>query len=94
MSTGQVMVSGVGVATTSNRGFTPEEIADRCIEKLMYVSEDAPPEVKEQAKAFKDRMHTVISFYMEEAIKNDRVTICAKLNSSGQSELANIIRRL
>jgi len=94
MSYGQMMVSGVGVVTTNNRGFTPEEIADRCVEKLMYVSEDAPPAIKDQAKAFKERMRAVIAFYMEEAIKNDRATMYTKLAQAGHSELADIIRRL
>jgi hypothetical protein len=94
MSDGQMMVSGVGVATTSHRGFTPEEIADRCVDKLMYVSEDAPPAIKDQAKAFKDRMRVVVAFYMQDAIKNDRVTMYNQLAQAGHSELADIIRRL
>ena len=94
MSEGQMMVSGVDVVTTSNRGFTPEEVANRCVEKLMYVSENAPPEIKDQAKAFRDRMFVVVAFYMHEAIKNDRVTMYNKLAQAGHSELANIIRRL
>lgn len=94
MSYGQMLVSGVNVSTTSNRGFTPEEIADRCVEKLMHVSEEAPPEVRDQAKAFKERMRVVIAFYMKDAIKNDRVTMYNQLAQAGHSELAEIIRRL
>ena len=75
-------------------GFTPEEIADRCVDKLMYVSEDAPPAIKDQAKAFKDRMRVVVAFYMQDAIKNDRVTMYNQLAQAGHSELADIIRRL
>ena len=31
----------VEVQTTSNRGWTPEELADRALEKLLHVSKDA-----------------------------------------------------
>ena len=33
----------VDVETTLNRGWTPEEVAHRCVNKLMSVSENAPP---------------------------------------------------
>jgi len=33
-------------------------------------------------------------FYMKEAIKSDRTTICAELQKQGHAELANIIRKL
>ena len=34
----------VSVETTLNRGWTPEEVAHRCANKLMEVSENAPPD--------------------------------------------------
>jgi hypothetical protein len=35
----------VNVHTTENRGFTPEEIAKRCSDKIVEVSETASPEL-------------------------------------------------
>ena len=32
----------VTVGTTNNRGHTPSEVAEMCVNKLMYVSENAP----------------------------------------------------
>ena len=43
----------VSVQTTDNRGFTPEEVAKRCTEKIVDVSQDAHPAIREQAEAFK-----------------------------------------
>ena len=31
----------VGVRTTENRGFTPEELAQQCVEKVISVSDTA-----------------------------------------------------
>ena len=43
----------VNVHTTQNRGFTPEEIASRCADKIIQVSDNAAPEIQEQARAYK-----------------------------------------
>ena len=43
----------VDVHTTNNRGFTPEEVAKRCADKIVEVSDKATPEIREQARAFK-----------------------------------------
>ena len=42
----------VKVQTTNNRGFSPDEVAERCVEKLISVSDDAHPAIRDQAKAF------------------------------------------
>jgi len=46
-------VGNVMIATTSNRGHTPEELAERCAERLISVSQDAHPALRDQALAFK-----------------------------------------
>jgi len=84
----------VTVKTTQNRGFTPEEVAERCAEKLISVSENAHPAIRDQAKAYKAQMETIIAFYMREAIKSDRTTIHNALTDAGHPQLADAIRRL
>ena len=41
----------VKVQTTNNRGFSPDEVAERCVEKLISVSDTAHPAIRDQAKA-------------------------------------------
>ena len=84
----------VSVQTTDNRGFTPEEVAKRCTEKIVDVSQDAPPAIREQAEAFKHHLEKVIAFYMKEAIKSDRTTVCNAIKDAGYDTLAEHIRRL
>ena len=91
---GKMNAGIVDVHTTSNRGFTPEEIADRCLDKIVHVSESAPPVIKEQALAYKGRLRHVLSHYMREAIKSDRTTMYNALVEAGQKDLAEAIRRL
>jgi len=46
---GTILDGEVKVITTSGRGFTPEELADRALDKIMYVSKDTNPLIRDQA---------------------------------------------
>ena len=84
----------VSVKTTSGRGFTPQEVAERCADKLMYVSDSAPKEIRDQARAFKAQIQAVIAQYMIEAIASDRTTVYNAVVDAGHPQLAELIRRL
>lgn len=87
-------VGSVMVHTTTGRGFTPEEVAERCVQKILHVSDSATPEVKAQAEAYRNQLLAVITLYMKEAIRSDRTTIINALNRAGQKDVANHIRSL
>lgn len=84
----------VSVKTTSGRGFTPEEVAARCADKLIFISDSAPREIADQARAFKAHIEKVVAYYMREAIASDRTTVYNALTDAGHPELAELIRRL
>jgi hypothetical protein len=84
----------VGVKTADNRGFTPEEVAETCVDKIMSVSDTAPPAIRDQAMAYKKNMQAVIAHYMKEAIRSDRTTVYNAIKDAGHPELAELIRRL
>ena len=84
----------VNVQTTQNRGFTPDEVAERCVEKLISVSDDAHPAIRDQAKAFQKHMEKVVAFYMREAIRSDLTTVYNALIDILHPKLADAIRRL
>ena len=84
----------IEVKTTSNRGWKPEELADRALDKLLHVSKDADEQVRAQALVFKEQIRQVLVFYMKEAIKSDRTTVYNALIDAAQPELAELIRRL
>lgn len=81
----------VKVLTTSGRGFTPEEIAERALAKIMHVGETAPPVIRDQALAFQDYIRGVLVYYMHEAINSDRTTQANKLREAGHPELVNVL---
>ena len=89
MSVGNVMVH-----TTDNRGFTPEEVAARCVDRIISISDQANPVLQQQAHAFKNNIEAVVAGYIKEAIQSDRTTIYNALNDAGEPKLAELIRRL
>ena len=84
----------VGVHTTHDRGHTPEEVAQRCVDKIISIGEETHPLIRDQATAFKEQMVKVVAHYMKEAIKSDRTTVYNELKNAGQPQLAELIRRL
>lgn len=79
------------VHTTQGRGHTPEELADFAMDKIMYVSKDANPLIKEQAEAFKGYIRQVLVKYLKQAVQSDRTTLANKLREAGHSDLIKIL---
>jgi hypothetical protein len=84
----------IGVKTTYNRGFTPDELAEQCVDKIISVSDTAHPGIRDQARAFSKHVETLVAYYMRQAIRSDRTTVYNALKDAGHPELAELIRRL
>ena len=62
-STSALLGGNVKVYTTSNRGFTPEEISERAVDKIISVGSQTHPVIREQAEAFKENIRKVSSLH-------------------------------
>ncbi len=82
----------VTVMTSSNGGHTPEQIAELCVERLIQISDSAPPEIAMQARAYRDRMLETILHYVRLAASEDRTTVITKLEQGGYHQLARQLR--
>ena len=89
LSTGDV--GSVKVMTTNNRGFTPEEIAERALDKIIFVGSQTHPAIRDQAEAFRENIRQVLVFYMHEAIRSHNVTLVNKFTQAGHPELTPIL---
>jgi hypothetical protein len=87
-------VGGFTVRTTSERGFTVEEIADNLLDKLIYISNNAPQPIRDQAQAYRSQIRPAIIHYMRQAVRSDRTTLAAELSKQGHHDMAEIIRKL
>ena len=90
----EIEVGSVRVITTENRGHTPEEIASLCAAQIVSVSDSAPPVIRDQARAYRNHLESILAFYMKEAIKSDRTTVCNAIKDAGHPDLSKLIRRL
>ena len=84
-------VGNVMVMATEGRGSTPEEIAERALDKIIYVGSNAHPAIREQAEAFKDSIRQVLVHYMHEAVRSHNVTLVNKFKQAGHPELIPIL---
>lgn len=84
----------VNVSTTNNRGFTPEEVAEQCVKKIISVSNNTHPALRDQAQAFSNHIEKVVAHYMKQAIRSDRTTVYNAIKDAGHPSLAELIRRL
>ena len=90
----KILPGNINVQTTSGRGHTPEELAKNAVYKIISISEDADPVLKQQAEAFRERMFYVIVKALEQAVKSDRTTLYNEFKNQGHDDVAEILRSL
>ena len=84
----------VGVRTTTGRGFTTDELAAQAADRIVSVSDAAPPAIRDQAVAFKGSVEKLVAEYLKQAVRSDRTTVYNALQDAGHPDLAELIRRL
>jgi len=84
----------ISVQTTCERGFTAEELSIDAVNKIISISDNADPVLKQQAEAFKERMFYVILHTLEQGIKSDRTTLYNEFKKQGHDDVAEILRKL
>jgi hypothetical protein len=89
---GNAQPGNVTITATKGRGHSPEELADMALEKIIYVSKDMPPEIKEQALVYRDRIRSVLIHYLEKAQRSEMTTLNSALLKHGKEELVTAIR--
>lgn len=87
-------VGSVTVMTSENGGHSPEQIADLALNKIMMVSENAPPVIRDQAIAHREKLREILIYYMNKMAQSERTTLWALFNKQGHGDMAEIIRRL
>jgi len=84
----------VKIYTSNHGGLSTDQIVELAASKIMYVSDDAPPVIKDQAIAFRARMMNILTEYVHLARREERATISATLEKHGHSDVAKMIRSI
>ena len=84
----------VSVYTSDNRGLGTDQIVEMTLNKLLKVSDTAPPAIRDQGEAFREQLRALLTYYINIARREERATICHILSREGQDVLADAIRRM
>ena len=84
----------IQVATENNKGHSPEWWAKQCTDKICSISDNATPEVRQQAEAFKVAIYNTILYHIKQAINSERCTMKNLLVKQGNEDLADILKEL
>ena len=91
---GSINVNPVNVMTSDEGGHSSEQIVELAMDKILRVSDTAPPVIKEQAEVFQSNIRHVLYHYLELARKEERASIAHKMAKAGNSEMAELVRRI
>ena len=84
----------VETKTTNHGGHSPEFWAERLTEKIVSTSDSEDPYIKEQPRAYKELIYKVCLIYIKNALKSYKATLIQDFVKQGDTELANIIKRI
>ena len=90
-ASGGVLLGDVKAMGVSGRGFTPEELAESALDKIIYVGSNSHPAIREQAEAFKNQIRSVLVSYGNQCVNSNKTTIANRLRSSGNPELIKLL---
>lgn len=83
MSVGAAGLGAFSVVTSSQGGHSPDTVAKMCVDRLISISDTAPPEIRAQAHAYKADMLKVVAHYMRMAVEEDRRTMMQNAKRKG-----------
>jgi hypothetical protein len=86
-----VHLGGFKVTSVSGRGFTPEELAEQALEKIIHVGGSSHPVVRQQAEAFKNEIRGVLISYMKQAVASNNTTLKNKFIAHGHQEFLKLL---
>jgi len=92
MFTAQGSIGSPTVVTSTDGGLSAEQVTQLCCNKIIHVSENAAPAVKEQAAVFRAQLETVVYAYVLQAQKEERDTCVQIAVRGGYPELAELLR--
>ena len=80
------------VATAvSGRGFTPEEIAEQALTKIISVGGNCHPVIRDQAEAYREQIRVLLVHYMRQAVRSNHTTLANRFRAAGHPELIKLL---
>ena len=90
-SAGGALLGDIRAFSVSGRGFTPEEVAEMALEKIVYIGEGSHPVIRDQAEAFRNQIRAVLVRYMRQTVTSHNTTLANRLREAGHPELVKLL---
>jgi len=90
-ASGGALLGDVRAMGVSGRGFTPEELADNAVDRIISISASADPVIRQQAEAFRDHIRSVLVSYGKQCVRSNHTTISNRLRDAGHPELTKLL---
>ncbi len=78
------------IKTSDFGGLPLEDLAEVCADKIVGVSDSAPPAIREQAKYFRQQIEKTI---LKRAAQSERATCIQVCVQGGEEKAAHLLRR-
>ena len=88
---GAMEAGDITLFTVSERGFTPEELAERALDRILFVGKNSHPLIQEQAEVFKHQIRGVLVESMKQAIRSNHTTLANRFRDAGHPELVKLL---
>lgn len=88
---GGALLGQFKISHVSGRGFSPEEVAEMALEKIVYVGSSSHPVIRDQAEAFKAQVREVLIRYMQQAVASRNTTLMNRFKDAGHPELIKLL---
>ena len=85
------LLGEIKVTMVSGRGFTPEEIAEQALDRIISVGGNCHPVIRDQAEAFRNEIRGVLVHYMKQAVRSNHTTLANRFRAVGHPELVNLL---
>ena len=92
-ASGGALLGDIKAMGVSGRGFTPEELADNAVDRIISISVNADPVIRQQAEAFRDHIRAVLVSYGRQCVRSNHTTISNRLRDAGHPELTKLLEK-
>ena len=92
-ASGGALLGDIRAMNVSGRGFTPEELADNALDRIISISSNADPVIRQQAEAFREHIRAVLVSYGNQCVRSNHTTISNRLRDAGHPELTQLLEK-
>ena len=92
-ASGGALLGEIKAMGVSGRGFTPEELAENALDRIISISSTADPVIRQQAEAFRQHIRAVLISYGKQCVKSNHTTISNRLRDAGHPELTQLLEK-